>query len=199
MAYSPLIEQLIEGLRTLPGVGPKSAQRMAFHILLRDRRGGAALAQTMGAAVERVGECRDCRLPTEDERCPICSSDQRDPGVLCLVESPADVFALEQATDFHGRYFVLGGRLSPLDGIDAADLGLDGLEERLRAGEVREIILATSPTVEGEATAQYVAEIARANDAGCTRIAHGVPMGGELETVDSGTLSQAFAGRRGYS
>ena len=199
MAYSPLIEQLIEGLRTLPGVGPKSAQRMAFHILLRDRRGGAALAQTMGAAVERVGECRDCRLPTEDERCPICSSDQRDSSVLCLVESPADVFAMEQATDFHGRYFVLGGRLSPLDGIDAADLGLDSLEERLRAGEVREIILATSPTVEGEATAQYVAEIARANNAECTRIAHGVPMGGELETVDSGTLSQAFAGRRGYS
>ncbi|MFO7859259.1 MAG: recombination mediator RecR [Ectothiorhodospiraceae bacterium] len=199
MAYSPLIEQLIEGLRTLPGVGPKSAQRMAFHILLRDRRGGAALAQAMGAAVERVGECRDCRLPTEDERCPICSSDQRDAGVLCLVESPADVFALEQATDFHGRYFVLGGRLSPLDGIDAADLGLDSLEERLRAGEVREIILATSPTVEGEATAQYVSEIARSNGASCTRIAHGVPMGGELETVDSGTLSQAFAGRRGYS
>lgn len=199
MAYSPLIEQLIEGLRTLPGVGPKSAQRMAFHILLRDRRGGAALAQAMGAAVERVGECRDCRLPTEDERCPICNSDQRDAGVLCLVESPADVFALEQATDFHGRYFVLGGRLSPLDGIDAADLGLDSLEERLRAGEVREIILATSPTVEGEATAQYVSEIARSNGASCTRIAHGVPMGGELETVDSGTLSQAFAGRRGYS
>lgn len=198
MAYSPLIEQLIDSLRALPGVGPKSAQRMAFHLLLRDRRGGATLAGVLAAAMERVGECRDCHLPTEDEQCPICASERRDPALLCLVESPADVFALEQATDYQGRYFVLGGRLSPLDGIGPAELGLDRLEERLRAGEVREVILATSPTVEGEATSQYVAELARANGASCSRIAHGVPMGGELETVDSGTLSHAFAGRRGY-
>ncbi|SEO56199.1 recombination mediator RecR [Aquisalimonas asiatica] len=198
MAYSPLIEQLIASLRSLPGVGPKSAQRMAFHLLQRDRRGGAALAEVLGAAMERVGECRDCRLPTEEEQCSICRSDGRDAGVLCLVESPSDVFALDQATDYHGRYFVLGGRLSPLDGIGPAELGLDRLEERLRSGEIREVILATSPTVEGEATAQYVAELAREGGASCSRIAHGVPMGGELETVDSGTLGHAFAGRRRY-
>lgn len=198
MAYSPLIEQLISSLRSLPGVGPKSAQRMAFHLLLRNRRAGAGLAEVLGAAMDRVGECRDCRLPTEDERCPICQSEQRNPAILCLVESPADVFALDQATDFSGRYFVLGGRLSPLDGIGPEELGLDRLEARLRDGEVREVILATSPTVEGEATAQYVAELAREHGATCSRIAHGVPMGGELETVDSGTLSHAFAGRRSY-
>ncbi|WP_290647925.1 recombination mediator RecR [Aquisalimonas sp.] len=198
MAYSPLIEQLIASLRTLPGVGPKSAQRMAFYLLQRNRRGGAVLAEVLGAAMERVGDCRDCRLPTEEARCPICCNEQRDAAVLCLVESPADVFALEQATDYRGRYFVLGGRLSPLDGVGPAELGLDRLEARLQSGEIREVILATSPTVEGEATAQYVAEMARDNNASCSRIAHGVPMGGELETVDSGTLSHAFAGRRAY-
>ncbi len=198
MAYSPLIEELIAALRTLPGVGPRSAQRMAFHLLTRDRPGGRRLAGALTAATERVGECQSCRMPTEAELCPICSSDQRDPALLCLVESPADVVALDQATDYRGRYFVLGGRLSPLDGIGPAELGLDALEARLQAGEVREIILATSPTVEGEATAQYVAELAREGGASCSRIAHGVPMGGELETVDSGTLSHAFAGRRGY-
>ncbi len=198
MAYSPLIQDLIEALRCLPGVGPRSAQRMALHLLQRDREAGRRLTEAMQQALERVGQCRQCRLPTEEELCDLCRNARRDQEVLCLVESPADVFALEQATDYDGRYFVLMGRLSPLDGIGPGALGLDQLEEQLRQGQVREIILAVSPTVEGEATAQYVADMAADHAVRCSRIAHGVPVGGELEYVDSGTLSHAFAGRRDY-
>ncbi|RLK50461.1 DNA replication and repair protein RecR [Alkalispirillum mobile] len=198
MRYSPLIDQLIESLRCLPGVGPRSAQRMAFHLLQRERDGGRRLAGAIRDAVDQVGQCRQCRVLTEEPVCGLCSSDKRDRGLLCIVEGPADVFALEQATGYRGLYFVLMGRLSPLDGVGPEALGLDLLEERLAGGEVQEVILATSPTVEGEATSHYIAELAHEHGVRTTRIAHGVPMGGELEYVDSGTLSHAFAGRRDY-
>lgn len=199
MAYSPLIDQLIEALRCLPGVGPKSAQRMAFHLLQRDREGARRLSGALAEAAEHVGQCAQCRVLTEQEVCGICAGARRDRSTLCIVESPADVFALDQATDYQGLYFVLMGRLSPLDGIGPRELGLDRLEERFRQGEVQEIILATNPTVEGEATAQYIAEMAREYGIATSRIAHGVPLGGELEYVDSGTLMHAFSGRRQYS
>ncbi len=186
----------MEALRCLPGVGPRSAQRMAFHLLERDREGGRRLARVLDRAMERIGRCRRCRAFTEAELCTICRSDRRDEGLLCVVETQADVLAIEQATDYRGRYFVLGGRLSPLDGLGPAELGLDLLEERLAAGGVRELILATNPTVEGEATAQYIREMAAAHGVACSRIAHGVPLGGELEHVDGGTLAHAFSGRR---
>lgn len=186
----------MEALRCLPGVGPKSAQRMAFHLLERDRAGGRRLAEALQDALERVGRCRSCRTLTEAELCPICASSARDQATLCIVETPADVVAVEQATGYKGLYFVLGGHLSPLDGIGPAELGLDQLAARLDQGEVREVILATNPTVEGEATAHYLAELARERGVRATRIAHGVPLGGELEYVDSGTLSHAFSGRQ---
>lgn len=198
MKFSPLVAELMEALRALPGVGPRSAQRMTFQLLQRDRQAASRLARALSAAVANVGECVDCRTLTEDERCPICASERRDRGLLCIVENPADIHALEEATEYAGVYFVLKGRLSPLDGIGPAELGLDRLADRFAGGEVREIILATNPTVEGEATAQYVAEMARARGIGVSRIAHGVPLGGDLEYVDAGTLSHAFAGRREY-
>lgn len=198
MTFSPLVAELMEALRCLPGVGPKSAQRMTFHLLQRERSAARRLGRALEAAAERVGECARCRILTEQPVCGICSSDRRDHAVLCIVENPADVRALDEATDYRGVYFVLKGRLSPLDGIGPAELGLDALEQRFAEGEVREIILATNPTVEGEATAQYVAEMARQRGVMVSRIAHGVPVGGELEYVDSGTLSHAFAGRREY-
>jgi recombination protein RecR len=196
VSLSPLIGQLIEALRCLPGVGPKSAQRMAFHLLERDREGGRRLAQSLSEAMDRIGHCRDCRTLTEQEVCALCLSPVRDPSQLCAVETPADVAALEQATDYRGLYFVLMGHLSPLDGIGPEELGLDRLAARLDQGEVRELILATNPTVEGEATAHYLAEMARERGIRVTRIAHGVPLGGELEYIDGGTLSHALAGRR---
>lgn len=196
MSTSPLIRQLMEALRCLPGVGNKTAQRMAYHLLERDRDGGRALAQALERAIQDVGRCADCRTLCETERCQLCSSDSRDRTQLCVVESPMDVDALEQATDFRGRYFVLMGHLSPLDGIGPAQLGLDQLVQRFAQGELQEVILATNPTVEGEATAQYISEMAHERGIRTTRIAHGVPMGGELEYIDSGTLSHAFAGRR---
>jgi recombination protein RecR len=196
VSVSPLIAQLIEALRCLPGVGPKSAQRMAFQILERDRDGGRRLAAALIEAVERIGHCRDCRTLTEAEVCALCSRAGRDRSLLCVVESPADVQAVEQSTGFQGLYFVLMGHLSPLDGIGPEELGLDQLAARLDQGEVREMILATNPTVEGEATAHYLGEMARARGIRATRIAHGVPLGGELEYIDGGTLSHAFAGRR---
>jgi recombination protein RecR len=196
--FSPLVSELIEALRGLPGVGPRSAQRMAFALLQRDRGAARRLASALSDAAQRVGECVDCRTLTENERCGLCASDSRRRELLCIVENPSDIHALEDATDYRGVYFVLKGRLSPLDGIGPAELGLDRLAARFAAGEVREIILATNPTVEGEATAQYVAELAREHGIGVSRIAHGVPIGGELEYVDSGTLSHAFAGRREY-
>lgn len=198
MAETPLLQNLIEALRVLPGVGPKSGQRMALQLLQRDRNGGRKLAEALQLAMDNIGECRECRTLSEQEVCQICSNPKRDRSVLCVVESPADVYALEQATDFKGLYYVLKGRLSPLDGIGPAELGLDQLEVRLQGGEVREIILATNPTVEGEATAQYIAEMARVQQVKASRIAHGVPLGGELEYVDRGTLARAFSGRYSY-
>lgn len=198
MAASPLISGLMEALRTLPGVGPKSAQRMAYHLLERDREGARNLAGALTAAVEKVGHCQRCRTLSETEFCALCADPGRDRSLLCVVESPADVEAMEQYTDYRGLYFVLGGHLSPLDGVGPEELGLDRLERRLDSGEISEIILATNPTVEGEATAHYVAEMAAARGVRTTRIAHGVPMGGALEQVDQGTLSHAFMGRRDY-
>jgi recombination protein RecR len=193
---SRLLDDLMQALRCLPGVGPRSAQRIAYHLLQRDREGGRRLAGVLVEAMDRIGHCEQCRTYTEAGLCSICASATRDPALLCVVETPADVVALEQATDYRGRYFVLLGHLSPIDGIGPADLGLDRLDARLAEGGVRELILATSPTVEGEATAHYVGELARAHGVTATRIAHGVPVGGELEFVDSATLAHAFAGRR---
>ncbi len=198
MAASPLLNQLMTALRCLPGVGPKSAQRMALHVLERNRDGGQRLAAALQAALEGIGHCRSCRDLSETEFCPVCANPQRDRSLLCVIETPADVLAVEQATGFQGVYFVLMGHLSPLDGIGPAELGLATLEARLAEGEIREIILATNPTVEGEATAYYIAELAREHAIRTTRIAHGVPLGGELDSVDGGTLAHAFAGRRDW-
>jgi recombination protein RecR len=196
MSERPLLTQLIEALRCLPGVGPKSAQRIAFHLLERDREGGTRLARVMADAMSRIGRCRRCRTLSEDELCGLCTSPHRDPRLLCVVEQPSEILAIEQATDFRGFYFVLGGRLSPLDGIGPEELGLDRLHARLSSGEVREVILAISPTVEGSATAHLIAEAAAGSGVTATRIAHGVPLGGELEYLDGGTLALAFNGRR---
>jgi len=196
MAASPLIRRLMEALRCLPGVGNKTAQRMAYHLLERDREGGRRLAQVLLKAMDEVGKCRDCRTLCESDRCPLCASVTRDSSLLCVVETPVDIEAIEQATDFRGRYFVLMGHLSPLDGIGPQQLGLDQLSERFAGGELKEVILATNPTIEGEATAQYISELAREQGIRTTRIAHGVPVGGELEYIDSSTLSHAFSGRR---
>lgn len=186
----------MDALRCLPGVGNKTAQRMAFHLLERDREGGVRLSQVLARAMQEVGHCRECRTLCETELCSLCASDKRDASQLCVVETPVDVDAIEQATDFRGRYFVLMGHLSPLDGIGPEQLGLDRLNERFAQGQLGEVILATNPTAEGEATAQYISELAREQGIRTTRIAHGVPMGGELEYIDSGTLSHAFSGRR---
>ncbi len=199
MAAQPLLRQLIEALRCLPGVGPKSAQRMAMHILQRDRAGGARLAAILAEAVQSIGHCGECRTLTEDEVCELCRNPERDDGLLCVVETPADVLALEQATGYRGRYFVLGGRLSPLDGVGPQELGMAQLARRLETNPPAELILATTTTVEGEATAHYIGELAAAHGVATSRIAHGVPLGGELEFVDGGTLAHAFAGRRRVS
>jgi len=196
MTTSRLIGRLIENLRCLPGVGPKSAQRMAFHLLEHNRDGGRQLAEALSLAMERVGNCSECRTLSEEPVCALCASDRRDRSLLCVVETPVDVQALEQSTGYSGLYFVLLGHLSPLDGIGPEQLGLEQLEARLAGGEVKELILATNPTIEGEATAHFVGELAHAHGVRTTRIAHGVPMGGELEYIDSGTLSHAFAGRQ---
>ena len=196
MAYSPLLQKLVDSLRCLPGVGPKSAQRMAFHLLERNRAGALALAEALQAAMQGVGHCERCRNFTESQLCAICSNAKRDPAVVCVVETPADVSALEGATGFRGQYFVLMGHLSPLDGIGPEELGLALLEKRLDEGGVTELILATNPTVEGEATAHYLAELSQRRGIRATRIAHGVPIGGELEYIDGGTLSHAFSGRQ---
>jgi recombination protein RecR len=196
MSQSPLITGLIEALRCLPGVGPKSAQRMTYHLLQRDREGAVRLAEALQLAAERVGHCKLCRTFSEEEVCAVCASAKRDRSVLCVVESPADVQAVEQSTGYQGLYFVLLGHLSPLDGIGPADIGLDRLEARLKEGEVNEVILAISPTVEGEATSHYIAELVHGYGIRATRIAHGVPLGGELDYVDGTTLSHAFHGRR---
>ncbi|MCC6201813.1 MAG: recombination protein RecR [Gammaproteobacteria bacterium] len=191
-----LLEQLVDALRCLPGVGPKSAQRIAFHVLDRNRAGAKHLAETMLQAIERIGHCEDCRTYTEDRRCPICASDKRDNSVLCIVERPQDVTAIEQAAEYRGKYFVLLGRLSPLDGVRPEDIGMDLLRQRLASGVIAEVILAVSTTMEGEATAHYVAELARASNVRVSRIAYGVPLGGELEYIDRGTLRHALTSRR---
>ena len=196
MSYSPLLVRLIDGLRCMPGVGQKSAQRIAFHLLERDREGATQLSAALAEAVEGIGHCRRCRMFTEQELCSICSASGRDVTQLCVVESPADVMALEDATGFRGLYFVLMGHLSPLDGIGPDELGLNQLEDWLGEGEVTELIIATNPTVEGDATAHYLADLATRRGVKASRIAHGVPLGGELEYVDGGTLSHAFYGRR---
>lgn len=195
MSTSPLLEQLIEALRCLPGVGRKSAQRMAYHLLERDREGGLRLAGALAEAVERVGHCEQCRDFSETPVCPICASASRERGLLCAIESPADRLAIETATGYRGLYFVLQGRLSPLDGIGPRELGLDLLARRLEGGEVAEMIVATSATVEGEATAHYLAQLARQHGVRPSRLAQGLPLGGELEYVDRGTLSHAFGSR----
>ncbi len=197
-AYSPLLQDLIDSLRCLPGVGPKSAQRMAFHILERDREGGRRLTETLQRALTGIGHCDQCRMFSETDICPICASPQRDTATVCVVESPADVAAVEQSAAYRGTYFVLMGHLSPLDGIGPDELGLDRLEARLDDGGISELILATNPTVEGEASAHYIAGLAAARGVRSSRIAHGVPLGGELEHVDSGTLSHALAGRQSF-
>jgi len=196
MQRTGLLDQLIQGLCCLPGVGPKSAQRMAFHLLQRDRGGAEQLSKALLQAVEKLGHCQQCRTLTEAQLCNICSHPSRDQSLICVVESPADVWVVEQTAIFQGVYFVLHGRLSPLDGIGPEELGLDLLEEHFTSGMVKEIILATNSTVEGEATAHYIGELARKHQIKPSRIAHGVPMGGELEYIDSGTLSHAFNGRR---
>jgi len=195
MIGSPLLRELVEALRCMPGVGPRSAQRIAFHLLERDREGALHLADRLQRAMEGIGRCGACRTFSESERCEICAGSARDRSLLCVVETPADIAAVENATGYGGLYFVLMGHLSPLDGIGPAELGLDHLEQRFGEGEVVEVILATNPTVEGEATAQYISERAKAHGLRVTRIAHGVPLGGELEYVDGGTLSHAFTGR----
>ena len=196
MAYSPLLVRMIDALRCMPGVGRKSAQRIAFHLLERDREGAAGLAAALEDAVKGIGHCSRCRMFTEHELCSICSASGRDDSQLCVVESPADVMAVEDATGYRGLYFVLMGHLSPLDGIGPEELGLSVLEERLAEGAVKEMIIATNPTVEGDATAHYLADLAGRHAVQASRIAHGVPLGGELEYVDGGTLSHAFYGRR---
>ena len=193
---SPLLQQLIDALKCLPGVGPKSAQRMAFHLLERDRNGASALAEALNQAVSHIGHCSQCRTLSETEVCGICDSTSRDDSLLCVVETPADVLAIEHLGEYRGKYFVLMGHLSPLDGIGPAELGLDRLEARLAAGGIDELILATNPTVEGETTAHYISEMATAHQVTATRIAHGVPLGGELEYIDAGTLAHAFSGRQ---
>ena len=195
MAGDILLPQLIEALRCLPGVGPKSAQRMAYHLLERDRDGGRELASALFGAMDGIGNCTRCRTLSELPVCQTCASATRDQSLLCVVESPVDLHAMAQATDYNGYFFVLMGRLSPLDGVGPQELGMDELESRLKDGQVREVILATSATVEGEATAHYVSEIAAEYQILASRIAHGVPVGGELEYVDGGTLAHAMRGR----
>ncbi len=196
MSAATLIDQLTEALRCLPGVGPKSARRIAFHLLERDRDGARRLSATLIQAVDGVHHCESCRTLSESPVCALCANPQRNRQQLCIVETPVDVQAIERATGYRGLYFVLMGRLSPLDGIGPSDIGLDQLERRLTAESIQEIILATNPTVEGEATAHYINELVRPRNIKVTRIAHGVPLGGELEYVDSSTLSHAFSGRR---
>ena len=196
MSVSPLIERLIDSLRVLPGVGPKSAQRMAYYLLERNRDGASNLAAAIQESVEHIGHCRQCRTLTEDELCPVCSNPSRDESKICIVETPSDVMMIDKVTGFRGRYFVLMGHLSPLDGIGPEELGLDQLASQLDTGEVKELIIATNPTVEGEATAHYISEMARKRQIRATRLAHGVPLGGELEFVDGSTLSHAFNDRR---
>ncbi|HKM27218.1 MAG TPA: recombination mediator RecR [Thiopseudomonas sp.] len=195
MSFSPLIRQLIDAFRVLPGVGQKTAQRMALQLLERDRSGGQRLAEALSQAMEGVGYCRQCRSLSEEEVCHLCSDLRRDETVLCIVQGPVDVYAVEQ-TGYRGRYFVLKGHLSPLDGLGPETIGIPELIGRINNANFSEVILATNPTVEGDATAHYIAQILADKNLSITRLAHGMPLGGELEMVDGGTLSHAFSGRR---
>jgi len=195
VSFSPLINQLINALRCLPGVGPKSAQRMVFHLLERDRNGGQLLARILEEAIAKVGRCQQCRTLCEDPLCRFCDNPLRDRSIVCVVETPADVLAVEHTAGYRGVYFVLMGHLSPLDGIGPEDLGMDLFRKRLKEGEIKEVIVATNPTVEGEATAHYLAELVKKHQIEVTRIAHGVPFGGELEYIDGGTIARAMLAR----
>lgn len=199
MAHSPLINQLIDSLKCLPGVGAKSAQRMAYHLLERDRNGARKMSHALTQSMEMVGHCQSCRILTEYELCDICQSAKRDKQVLCVVETPSDVYAIEQSGSYRGTYFVLMGHLSPLDGIGPQQLHLDTLKSRIENEAINELILATNTTVEGEATAHYIVEMLKPYNVKVTRIAHGVPLGGELEYIDGSTLGHAFNGRQEYS
>lgn len=190
--FSPLIDKLIAALRVLPGVGPKSAQRMALQLLEHNKEGAARLAEALAQAVAAVDRCQSCRTLSEQAQCQICSNSKRDHSQICIVESPADVLAIEHSAIYKGVYFVLLGHLSPIDGIGPREIGMDVLEQKLAGGNVNEVIIATNPTVEGEATSYYIAELARARKIKVTRIAHGVPIGGELEYIDGGTLAHAI-------
>lgn len=197
--YNTLIEGLIEALRCLPGVGPKSARRMAFHLLERNRDGAERLARALLDACSGVRHCQRCRNLSDAPLCRICASDRRDSKLLCVVESPADVESIEQAAVYRGKYFVLMGRLSPLDGVGPQAIGIDSLRELLAEGDLHEVIIATGATADGEATAHFLGELTRGYAIRVTRIAHGIPIGGELEYIDSGTLSHAIACRREMS
>jgi len=192
---SGLLEDLIAALRCLPGVGPKSAQRMALHLLQRDRAGARKLGDTLLSAMERVQHCEQCRIFTEQRLCRWCSDSARNAAQICVVENPADVLAIDRATDYDGMFFLLLGHLSPLDGVGPKDLGLDLLQQRLETGGIEELTLATNPTVEGQATARYITDLAAGKNVKVLQIARGVPMGSELEFADGGTLSVAFAQR----
>jgi recombination protein RecR len=195
MRFSPLLEQLIQALRCLPGVGPKTAQRMALQLLTRGRENGRRLANHLLEAMEHIGHCEYCRIFSETDYCEICASTARDNSTLCIVENPIDVSMIEQTGGFRGKYFVLLGRLSPLDGVGPDEIGIAKLKSHFEQGDIKEAILATNPTVEGEATAHYISELAKPYKIKVSRIAHGVPIGSELEYIDSSTLAHALAGR----
>ena len=196
MIASPALQKLIDALRCLPGVGPKSAQRMTLHLLERDREGASLLSEALAEAVDRIGHCRLCRNFTESDTCEICNDSRRERNLICVVETPADVLAVEQSASFRGLYFVLMGHLSPIDGIGPEDIGLETFRQRVIDEGIEEVILATNPTVEGEATAYYLTEMLHPIGVQVSRIAHGVPLGGELEYVDGSTLAHALSGRR---
>lgn len=195
-SLSPLLEELITALRCLPGVGPKSAQRAAMHLLERDRDGGRVLGRVLVDTMQRIGRCERCRTFTENSLCELCANPRRDRSLLCVVETPSDILAIESSGGFAGTYHVLMGHLSPIDGIGPEQIGIDRLLQRIDEETVREVVLATSTTVEGEATAYFIGEQLSAKGVAVSRIAHGVPLGGELEFIDSGTLAHALSGRQ---
>lgn len=197
MHFSPLINQLIQALCCLPSVGPKTAQRLAFHLLERDKQGGKYLAEVLLTSLEKVGHCSSCRTLTEEETCQLCLNPKRDARLLCVVQNPADMLALEASGVYQGKYFVLLGQLSPLDGIGPEDLGLDLLLSRLANEPIKEVILATNPTLEGETTAHFLSQLLANLPVEVSHLAQGIPLGGELEFLDGGTLQRAFAGRKG--
>ncbi|MEP1583099.1 MAG: recombination mediator RecR, partial [Marinobacter sp.] len=196
MAFSPLVDELVESLRCLPGVGQKTAQRMAFHLLERGRSGGSRLSDALDRAMTGVRRCESCQNFADTPTCNICENSERRNGTLCVVESPSDLLAIEQAGDYRGSYFVLMGHLSPIDGVGPEEIGVERLLQRIHEEGVTELILATNPTVEGEATAHYIADRLDGRDILITRLAHGIPVGGELGYVDGFTLTHAFRGRK---